>query len=121
MSIIKKVNISVFMKSMQIFDEIVNRLVKELNPEKIFLFGSYAWGKPDKGSDIDLYIIMKQLEEPKVNSIRRAHKCLRGLNISKDIILNTEFNTDNCTAIETSFERKIVNEGLLLYARESTN
>ena len=34
---------------------IVERL-KELNPSKIILFGSYAYGNPNQNSDIDLFI-----------------------------------------------------------------
>jgi predicted nucleotidyltransferase len=33
-------------------DEITNRLAHELHPEGIWLFGSYAWGTPDEGSDL---------------------------------------------------------------------
>ena len=42
----------------QLILEITNRLVKEFNPEKIFLFGSHAWGIPNKDSDLDLLIIV---------------------------------------------------------------
>jgi len=35
--------------------EIVERL-KPLNPDKIILFGSYAYGTPNEDSDIDLFI-----------------------------------------------------------------
>lgn len=37
----------------KITDDIVNRF----QPEKIILFGSYAWGEPGPNSDIDLFII----------------------------------------------------------------
>ena len=35
---------------------IVERL-KPLNPDKIILFGSYAYGTPNEDSDIDLFLI----------------------------------------------------------------
>lgn len=35
--------------------EIVERL-KPLNPDKIILFGSYAYGTPNESSDIDLFL-----------------------------------------------------------------
>lgn len=34
-----------------------NTLVSELKPEKIILFGSYAWGKAGPDSDVDLFIV----------------------------------------------------------------
>lgn len=36
--------------------------LKSLNPDKIILFGSYAYGTANENSDIDLFI-MKDLEE----------------------------------------------------------
>jgi predicted nucleotidyltransferase len=37
-----------------IVDIAVRRLAETYNPEAIFLFGSYAWGDPEKASDIDI-------------------------------------------------------------------
>ncbi len=42
-------------------DEIVERL-KPLDPDKIILFGSYAYGTPNEDSDIDLFLIKDDLE-----------------------------------------------------------
>lgn len=36
---------------------IADKLKESYNPEKIILFGSYAWGLPDEDSDIDILII----------------------------------------------------------------
>jgi len=41
--------------------EIVERL-KPLNPNKIILFGSYAYGTPNEDSDIDLFLLKDDLE-----------------------------------------------------------
>ncbi len=38
-------------------NEIVRRLVADYQPEKIILFGSYAYGEPHKDSDLDLWIV----------------------------------------------------------------
>ncbi|MBI4698748.1 MAG: nucleotidyltransferase domain-containing protein, partial [Nitrospirae bacterium] len=37
---------------------IIEKITNNFNPEKIILFGSYAYGKPTKDSDIDLMVIM---------------------------------------------------------------
>jgi predicted nucleotidyltransferase len=47
---------------MKLPEEIKNQIVqalKPLDPEKVILFGSYAYGTPHKDSDIDLYIVTK--------------------------------------------------------------
>ena len=37
----------------------IKRIVTKLKPEKIILFGSYAYGNPTPDSDVDLLVIMK--------------------------------------------------------------
>lgn len=37
-------------------DEIIEKL-KPLNPDKVILFGSYAYGTPNENSDIDLFLV----------------------------------------------------------------
>lgn len=41
-------------------DEIIEHL-KPLDPDKIILFGSYAYGNPTEESDIDLFLIKNDL------------------------------------------------------------
>ncbi len=42
----------------EILEDVVRRLVAELRPEKIILFGSYVYGTPSADSDVDLPVIM---------------------------------------------------------------
>jgi predicted nucleotidyltransferase len=44
----------------KITPEIIERL-KPLKPDKIILFGSYAYGEPNEESDIDLFLIKNDL------------------------------------------------------------
>ena len=39
-------------------NEIIENL-RPLKPEKVILFGSYAYGSPTNESDVDLYIVTK--------------------------------------------------------------
>ena len=69
-------------------NELIQRL-KSLNPVKIILFGSYAYGKPDKNSDIDICIINTgNLQKSEKKSAIRA--LLKDLNIAKDILTPSE-------------------------------
>lgn len=43
---------------------IASKIEKDYQPNKIILFGSYAYGEPDRDSDIDLLIIKNTLERP---------------------------------------------------------
>jgi len=37
---------------------LTSAIVEKINPEKVILFGSYAYGNPTFKSDIDLLVIM---------------------------------------------------------------
>ncbi|MCX7661924.1 MAG: nucleotidyltransferase domain-containing protein [Candidatus Omnitrophica bacterium] len=40
------------------------KIRERFKPEKIILFGSYAYGKPKKDSDVDLLVIMNTKLKP---------------------------------------------------------
>src|SRR3972149_4347073 len=44
-------------KIKKLISEVVDKIKKEYQPEKIILFGSYAYGTPTEDSDIDLFIV----------------------------------------------------------------
>jgi predicted nucleotidyltransferase len=56
----------------------IRTLVKQIGrlfrPEKVILFGSYAYGRPTQDSDVDLLVIMKTRLRPieQAVSIRQA-------------------------------------------------
>jgi predicted nucleotidyltransferase len=69
----------------KIKDEIVQAL-KPLKPNKIILFGSYAYGKPNEDSDIDLFLLKNDLSLDKVREYElSARKKIRDLIFKYDI------------------------------------
>lgn len=53
-------------------------LVTQFHPEQIILFGSYAYGQPHSGSDVDLLII-KELDSTPLKESLRIRKTWRPL------------------------------------------
>ncbi len=47
-----------------VIHEMVEKLIKEYQPKKIILFGSYAYGEVNRDSDIDLLIIKNTDKKP---------------------------------------------------------
>ena len=43
--------------------EMTQRLVAEFQPRQIYLFGSYAWGQPNKDSDVDLLVVVPDSDQ----------------------------------------------------------
>jgi len=39
-------------------EDLSSCIADEFHPQRIMLFGSYAWGKPSVDSDVDLLVIM---------------------------------------------------------------
>lgn len=100
-----------------IVPEIVRRLVDEFDPEEIILFGSRAWGEPRPDSNYDLFIIVSDSEERPLRLMVEAHECLRGLGISKDVLVTTRRRFDRLSRVPATLEAKIRNRGVVLYGR----
>ena len=95
--------------------KITNKIVKEYKPEKIILFGSYAWGKPHKDSDVDLFIV-KNTRKKRLDREREVRTLLFGNNFPPmDLIVYTPDEVKKRLEIGDLFIKDIINEGKLLY------
>jgi len=101
-------------------EEIVERL-KPLNPDKIILFGSYAYGTPNEDSDIDLFLIKNDLAKDKVrDEMLKAQKLLWdlikkyhiGFDVFADSFDRIKYRIDY---VKDQFYSKIINEGKVIY------
>jgi len=55
---IKNTKNAPFLGKMDFIRDIILKSVKEKVIEKVYLFGSYAYGEPDEDSDIDLCVVI---------------------------------------------------------------
>jgi uncharacterized protein len=93
----------------------VRRLVAGFQPEQIILFGSYAWGEPTEDSDIDLFVIVPDSDERPINRMQRAHRCLIGMGLAKDILVKTRAEAERYRHVGASLEHKVFADGRVLY------
>ncbi len=56
-----------------------------LNPEKIILFGSYAYGVPNEDSDLDICVVRKEYKN-RYEDRAKIRKALSGIKMPKDIL-----------------------------------
>ena len=56
---------------------IVERIVRDYQPEKVILFGSFAYGAPGEDSDVDL-LIVKDTDKSPLERWMEVKKILRG-------------------------------------------
>jgi predicted nucleotidyltransferase len=95
-------------------DDIKERLVRELNPQQIILFGSYAYGRPTADSDVDLLIVMDSNDRP-VARAARVSKLLRPRPFPIDILVRTPEEIRYRLKIGDLFVREIFERGKVLY------
>lgn len=100
----------------EIIKTMAQKIRKYYHPEKIILFGSYAWGNPDKHSDIDLFII-KETKDRHIDRSVKVRDILDEENglFALDPIVYTPRETKERLKLGDPFIGKIVKEGVVLY------
>ena len=94
------------------------KIVDEVDPEKILLFGSFAYGEPTPDSDVDLFIVMKTSLRP-VDRVRRVSAVLDPRPFPIDIIVRTPAELAEQLRVNDCFIREIVDKGKVVYERPS--
>jgi predicted nucleotidyltransferase len=107
------------MNAEKIISEITD-VLKQYGIEKVILFGSYANGKPDKYSDIDLLII-KNIPENETRDFRIKLKKalwikLGKLSYSLDILVENEQRIQKRIEMGDLFYKEIWTKGKTIYA-----
>ncbi|HSW62246.1 MAG TPA: nucleotidyltransferase domain-containing protein [Dissulfurispiraceae bacterium] len=99
----------------ELLDKVRKRLVDTYQPLAVYLFGSHAWGSPDKESDLDLLIIVAGSDKKPYKRSLPGIKALSGLGISKDILVYTSEEFEELAGHVSSLCYKIKHEGVKLY------
>ena len=92
-------------------------ILKTVDCEKIYLFGSYSRNTQREGSDYDLYVVLKNEDENPVfaeQSIYRNLSKRSGRYTPTDILAENKNKFNDLCSLPT-IERKIAREGILLY------
>jgi predicted nucleotidyltransferase len=98
-------------------EEVKRRLIATYNPLEIYIFGSYAWGKPEEDSDLDLLIVIDEYKKDHYKTISDGYKSLDGLKIYKDILIYSKKEFDAACADRSTLCNKIVLKGKKLHSR----
>jgi len=71
-------------------DEIIEKL-KPLNPDKVILFGSYAYGTPTQDSDIDLFLVKNDKKDKhyEAKAMMQLRTLTQKYNVGFDILSTT--------------------------------
>lgn len=98
----------------------IEYIKEKVDPEKIYLFGSYARGNPTENSDLDFFII-KQTNLPKIkrtNLLYTLEKTKRiGAPVAVDFIIYTPQELEACRDENNSLASEVLRTGKLMYAK----
>src|SRR6516164_4037709 len=99
---------------MRVIRRFARQVAERFRPEKIILFGSYAYGQPHADSDVDILIVM-----PARNQLDQAVRIELACDppFPLDIIVRTPRNVRWRLEEGDSFLREIMSKGKVLYEK----
>jgi predicted nucleotidyltransferase len=99
---------------MRIIRRFARRVAERFSPDKIILFGSYAYGTPHADSDVDILVVM-----PARNELDMAVRISLDIDprFPLDIIVRTPKNMKWRLEEGDSFLREITSKGKILYEK----
>lgn len=101
----------------QQLERITQKIVKEFQPERIILFGSYAIGRQKKGSDFDFFIVKNTNLRQFDRSVAVRRILPRDRTIGVDLMVYNPQELRQAISKQNVFIKKILEEGKELYAR----
>lgn len=101
------------MVSQERIQEVVDSIAEQFHPDKIILFGSYAYGTPSEDSDVDLLVVLEQSE----HNLKKALEISRAVQIRFpcDLLVYDPQYLQKRYGMVDWFVRDIVDKGQVLY------
>lgn len=94
--------------------ETVTRIVREFAPDRVVLFGSYAYGTPTDDSDVDLLVIMSFAGPHTEKAIEILERVDPRFPI--DLLVRTPDQVQQRLELNDFFMREVMEKGHVLYA-----
>ena len=104
----------------EVLSDMVQAIVWEVDPERIYLFGSRARGNARADSDMDLLIVESEPFGPdctRWQEIKRVRRALSSFRIPKDILVYTAAEVTKWQYTVNHIIARALREGKLLYER----
>jgi predicted nucleotidyltransferase len=98
---------------MRAIRKFAREVAERFQPEKIILFGSYAYGTPHEDSDVDILVIMNTKNRNQSGWIRLAVPC----SFPMDLLVRHPDEIRRGIEDEDWFLREIVSKGKVLYEK----
>ena len=94
-------------------------VAREFHPQKIVLFGSYAYGNPTKDSDVDLLVIMTRTRDRGERMSVRIRQAIPR-DFPLDLLVRTPSEVARRLRWGDPFMRELVEKGNVMYEANNT-
>lgn len=97
-------------------ENIINEINKTSKITSAYLFGSYAYGKPNEDSDLDICIVTDDKSKRKIEIMKILRKAIAGIqSLPVDLLVyyNDEFKER--AKLSCTMEHEILHKGVKLY------
>ena len=110
----------------EMFIPLLVERIKGESPDKIILFGSYAYGEPTEDSDIDILVVTNDIEIPS-NYTEKSKIYLRiahaisdiRMKFPVDLIVHTRAMHEKFIEYNSLFCRELLTKGIVLYEKNN--
>jgi len=99
-----------------LIEDVLQKIVVGYSPQRVILFGSYAYGQPDENSDVDLLIIKETNKRP-IERWMEVKRLVRDRNrtVSISPLVYTPRELEERLAIKDFFIQEVLEKGKVLY------
>jgi predicted nucleotidyltransferase len=96
--------------------DITKAIIAAVPVERIYLFGSYAYGTPNENSDYDFFIVIPDGELSPIDVAQKARRSMSSIDrkTSVDILADRRSRFEQRGLMDT-IERTIASKGVVLY------
>jgi len=102
----------------QLLREVVARIRRTVDPDRVVLFGSHARGEAGPESDLDILIVAPS-QLPRWKRTVPLYRALAGLGVPKDVVWWTPDEIDEWRGVRSHFINTALREGRVLYERSA--
>lgn len=108
----------------EMIDRMTQRIVREVNPQRILLFGSWARGEANEHSDVDLLVVEREpfgQNRSRRQEAARIWRCLSEFRIPTDILVYSVGEIDLWKDSSYHVVGRALKEGKVLYESHGPN
>jgi predicted nucleotidyltransferase len=102
----------------EVIDRMTRRIVREVDPQRILLFGSWARGEANEHSDVDFLVVEREpfgLDRSRRQEATRIWRCLSEFRVPTDILVYSAGEVAQCKDSSHHVIARALREGRILY------